>query len=226
MIAWASAVKLADRGWPAVSLADTIGTAIAFLFQRTETLMNFDTTFGMSRPDHWRTKTAAPNAVPQTDLGVINMFTLPDIHPLMNFESIRCELKRCCRQSEHVVVERLEPMLDPLAGPEGQLFRDDTREIRVSLKWLRQRIQTFGADRGSGRDDWSELIAQVTHELELLQRRATNLQESIQAQSVHSSDTGDADSRKKEAEVNEDEGCSGADGEAKADVTDEELCCC
>lgn len=158
------------------------------------------------------------------------MFTLPDIHPLMNFESIRCELKRCCRESEHVVVERLEPMLDPFSGPEGQLFRDDAREIRVSLKWLRQRIQRFGADRDSGRDDWNQLIAQVTHELELLQRRATNLQEAIQAQPVHSSDTGDDDSSQKsdqkEAEVNEQEGCSRADGETKADVSDEELCCC
>lgn len=117
------------------------------------------------------------------------------------------------------MAEQVEPIPDPLSGPEGQLFREDAREIRVSLKWLQQHIQAFGAHQDAGRDDWSHLITQVTHELELLQRRAINLQEAIQALSAHSSGTGDADSDEKE-------GSSGADTDEKTDVSDEELCCC
>ena len=107
------------------------------------------------------------------------MFTLPDIHPLLNFETVRCELKRCCRVSEEAMVHTLYPLLEGLSSPEGQLLEEDARQLRVNLKWLRQRIHRFGIHDTASRADWSKLIAQVSCEIQLLQERAARIHESI-----------------------------------------------
>lgn len=130
------------------------------------------------------------------------MFTLPDIHPLLNFETVRCELKRCCRVPEETLVHTLYPLLEQLSGPEGQLLEEDARQVRISLKWLHQRIHTFGRHDNALRDDWSNLVAQVDCEIHFLQKQAARIHEAIFELA-----TGHLESPGDDAEVCEEDTC-------------------
>ncbi|MFT5326713.1 MAG: hypothetical protein ACI8P0_004595 [Planctomycetaceae bacterium] len=205
-IARPAAIMPADPHLVDLSAAQPIGTDLATLFLLQECNSEFDTTFGL-HPDRRRMTTAAPDACAGYNLGGIIMFALPDIHPLLNFETLRCELKRCCRGSEDAMVASLDPLLERLSGPESQLFEEDARQVRVSLKWMRQRIHTFGKDHSVSRDDWSQLVAQVAQELQLLQHRSESIRAAISELAVHSRDP------------------QSEDLQEETDVCDDTLCC-
>lgn len=161
------------------------------------------------------------------------MFTFPEFDSRLNFESIRCELKGCCRQSQQVVRDRLDPLLDRLTGPEQQLFSDDARQVQVSLKWLSRRVQTFRRGERSTRDDWDQLVAEATEELELLQRRVESIEEAARellgplAENEQSTSEVGEDCSENVTENAEENGTECAEKEVReADVNDEELCCC
>ncbi|NQV27883.1 MAG: hypothetical protein HQ518_26330 [Rhodopirellula sp.] len=136
------------------------------------------------------------------------MFTLPDIHPLLNLETVRCELKHCCGVSEEAMVHTLYPLIKQLSGPERQLLEEDTRQVRINLRWLRQRIHTFGIHDSASRDDWNSLIAQVSGEMQFLQEQAARIHESIfELATGHRESPGD-------------------DSEGDAEVSEEDSRCC
>jgi hypothetical protein len=126
------------------------------------------------------------------------MFALPHILPLLNFETIRCELKHCCRESEDLLVASAGPLLERLSDPEGQRFQNAIHKVRVSLQWLRQRIHTFDTPQHTAsRADWNKLVSQVTQELQLLQRRTDCIHARIFEVDVGHRETQSENSQKK-----------------------------
>lgn len=137
------------------------------------------------------------------------MFTLPDIHPLLNFETVRCELKRCCGESEEAMVHTLDPLIEQLSGPERQLLEEDARQVRINLRWSRQRIHSFGINDSASRYDWSNLVSQVSCKLQFLQEQAASIHESIFALATDFRES------------------LGDDSEGDAEVCEEDsFCCC
>ena len=75
----------------------------------------------------------------------------PAIHPLLNYETIRCELRRYCHENETHLARRYARCRGEMRGPQQQLLDEDIRELRLMLRWLRYQVHTF---HSTTRDEW------------------------------------------------------------------------
>ncbi len=166
------------------------------------------------------------------------MTSIPDLHPLLNFETMRCDLQRCCRETESEIKDQRQALLESVTGPEQQLVDEDIRELLVAARWLRRRVYTFQTTSVTthvvsvtARDEWNQFSEQAIAELTKLHTQWQKLQtDSQQSQPASTDDCGSEDScRSESASPSEVEaGCEAGSGAADevAAGCDHELCCC
>jgi len=110
------------------------------------------------------------------------MTSIPELHPLLNFETIRCELDRCCRDTESWLAEchqQCRECREAAAGSEQEFLDEQFQDLENSMKWLRQRVQTFQPAEAASRNDWAWLSDEVGKQLHAVQTRAESLVEEM-----------------------------------------------
>lgn len=147
------------------------------------------------------------------------MFSVPEFHPLLNFEFIRCDLRRCCVEFESAVQDLATDVQNHCAGPECQLLEEDLRDVQVNLRWLRQRIRTFQPLCTTARKDWDSMAENVICELRMLQSRAEQIRETVGEFSPSDKQSCVEESEDRQSE-NTDSNGNGAES------CEDQLCCC
>lgn len=160
------------------------------------------------------------------------MFTFPEIHPLLNFEMIRSELSVACRGLENSLVTCEQNCRDHVGGPETQLLEEDFRELRLAVRWLKQRTASFEPSEPSRagpvalRNEWMNLIQQVRAELTGIHSRMEALAETFNIETELAAE--DSKSNCESGSDNDVKSQSSDDnnGGSNCDTLQDELCCC
>lgn len=161
------------------------------------------------------------------------MLPRPDIHSLLNFESIRCELRRYIRKIESILDSSATAdsgkQTDP-ANPGQETRTSPVDEARRSLDRLRQEIDDFApvarppqAGNSSIREEWIRLVEHVCAEVEQLQSDHTDL---FQAAAAIESDATDADPETDASRERSSSRCRPSASRSSQSRCDEPVSCC
>ncbi|MBI1312300.1 hypothetical protein GC176_13505 [bacterium] len=166
------------------------------------------------------------------------MISISEIHPSLNFETIRCELRRYCREVETEIKTRGEALRESVSGPEQQLLEEDVHELLVTVRWLRQRVHSFYSAgvatvliNATAREEWKQFAQEAVTELRRIEARFQRLEADVGRSASSSVDDSAPDTPCDTAigsgpAVNADHNAVHDEAEEASVDCSDQLCCC